>query len=148
VGGKWNTYVITARGPTITVELNGVKTVELQDSKFASGPVALQYGSTPAARSVPESHHQAAVAHKLRMDPGSIRTRVRSRMTIGCHSGVHCTRIRIHFEPEWIRIAREYRTTVGVILEVHCTQHPESILILERSRLRLRFSPTSRVARR
>ena len=47
VGGKWNTYVITARGPTITVELNGVKTVELQDSKFASGPVALQYGSTP-----------------------------------------------------------------------------------------------------
>jgi hypothetical protein len=47
VGGKWNTYVITARGSTITVELNGVKTVELQDSKFASGPVALQYGGMP-----------------------------------------------------------------------------------------------------
>jgi Domain of Unknown Function (DUF1080) len=47
VGGKWNTYVITARGANIMVELNGVKTVELQDSKFASGPVALQYGGTP-----------------------------------------------------------------------------------------------------
>jgi hypothetical protein len=47
VGGKWNTYLITARGSTITVELNGVKTVELQDSKFASGPVALQYGGSP-----------------------------------------------------------------------------------------------------
>jgi hypothetical protein len=47
VGGKWNTYVITARGSTITVELNGVKTVELQDSKFASGPIALQYGGMP-----------------------------------------------------------------------------------------------------
>jgi hypothetical protein len=46
-GGKWNTYVITARGSKITVELNGVKTVELEDSKFASGPIALQYGSTP-----------------------------------------------------------------------------------------------------
>ena len=46
-GGKWNTYLITARGSKITVELNGVKTVELQDSKFASGPVALQYGGTP-----------------------------------------------------------------------------------------------------
>jgi len=46
-GGKWNTYVITAQGSKITVELNGVKTVELQDSKFASGPIALQYGGTP-----------------------------------------------------------------------------------------------------
>jgi Domain of Unknown Function (DUF1080) len=44
-GGKWNTYLITAKGPTITVELNGQKTVELKDSKFASGPFTLQFGN-------------------------------------------------------------------------------------------------------
>ena len=46
-GGKWNTYLITAKGPTITVELNGQKTVELTDSKFASGPFTLQFGNGP-----------------------------------------------------------------------------------------------------
>jgi hypothetical protein len=46
-GGKWNTYLITARGSTITVELNGQKTVELNDSKFASGPFTLQFGNGP-----------------------------------------------------------------------------------------------------
>ena len=46
-GGKWNTFVITARGPHLVVELNGVKTVDLQDSKFASGPFALQFGNGP-----------------------------------------------------------------------------------------------------
>ena len=46
-GGKWNTYVITARGSNITVELNGQKTVELNDSKFASGPFTLQFGNGP-----------------------------------------------------------------------------------------------------
>jgi hypothetical protein len=46
-GGKWNTFLITAQGPRITVELNGQKTVELTDSKFASGPFTLQYGSGP-----------------------------------------------------------------------------------------------------
>ena len=44
-GGKWNTYLITARGSRITVELNGQKTVELNDSKFASGPFTLQFGN-------------------------------------------------------------------------------------------------------
>lgn len=43
-GGKWNTYEITARGTQLTVVLNGAKTVDVQDSKFASGPVALQWG--------------------------------------------------------------------------------------------------------
>ena len=43
-GGKWNTYEITARGPQLTVVLNGVKTVDVQDAKLASGPVALQWG--------------------------------------------------------------------------------------------------------
>ena len=42
--GKWNTYEITAKGSTITVLFNGQKTVELQDSEFARGPIALQFG--------------------------------------------------------------------------------------------------------
>lgn len=42
-GGQWNVYEITARGSHIVVVLNGVKTVDLQDSKFAKGPFALQY---------------------------------------------------------------------------------------------------------
>jgi hypothetical protein len=42
-GGKWNTYDITVKGSRITVMLNGVKTAEAEDSKLASGPVALQY---------------------------------------------------------------------------------------------------------
>ena len=43
-GGKWNTYEITARGPQLTLVLNGVKTVDVQNSKLASGPIALQWG--------------------------------------------------------------------------------------------------------
>jgi Domain of Unknown Function (DUF1080) len=46
-GGKWNTYVITAKGNRLIVELNGVQTVDVQDSKFASGPFALQFGNGP-----------------------------------------------------------------------------------------------------
>jgi hypothetical protein len=43
-GGKWNTYEITAQGPHFVVVLNGQKTVDAQDSKHASGAIALQYG--------------------------------------------------------------------------------------------------------
>jgi hypothetical protein len=46
-GGKWNTFLITAKGTNLVVELNGVKTVDVQDSKFASGPFALQFGNGP-----------------------------------------------------------------------------------------------------
>jgi hypothetical protein len=42
--GKWNVYEITAKGGTLTVVLNGKKTVEAQDSKHAKGPFALQHG--------------------------------------------------------------------------------------------------------
>ena len=35
---------ITAKGSQLTVLFNGVQTVDVQDSKFASGPIALQYG--------------------------------------------------------------------------------------------------------
>jgi hypothetical protein len=44
-GGRWNTYEITAKGPALTVKLNGVVTVTIQDTKHASGPFALQYGA-------------------------------------------------------------------------------------------------------
>jgi hypothetical protein len=43
-GSKWNTYEITAKGPRLTVVLNGVQTVDVQDTKFARGPIALQWG--------------------------------------------------------------------------------------------------------
>ena len=43
-GGKWNVYEITAKGPRLTLVLNGVKTVDVEDSKLTSGPVALQWG--------------------------------------------------------------------------------------------------------
>jgi hypothetical protein len=46
-GGKWNTYEITARGSHLTVVLNGVRTVNIRDSKFAQGPFALQFGNLP-----------------------------------------------------------------------------------------------------
>lgn len=42
-GGKWNTYDITAKGSHLTVVLNGVKTVDVENSKLTSGPVALQW---------------------------------------------------------------------------------------------------------
>jgi hypothetical protein len=44
-GGQWNTYEITAKGPQLTVILNGARTVDVQDSKHARGPIALQYGA-------------------------------------------------------------------------------------------------------
>jgi hypothetical protein len=46
-GGRWNTFLITAQGSRLVVELNGVQTVAINDSKFSAGPVALQYGSGP-----------------------------------------------------------------------------------------------------
>jgi hypothetical protein len=45
VGGQWNTYEIEARGPEVTVKLNGQQTVKMNNGKFASGPIALQYGA-------------------------------------------------------------------------------------------------------
>ena len=42
-GGKWNTYEITAKGQRLVLVLNGVTTVDVEDAKFASGPIALQW---------------------------------------------------------------------------------------------------------
>jgi hypothetical protein len=44
-GGKWNTIDITARGARLTVLINGERTVDVQDNKYARGPIALQYGA-------------------------------------------------------------------------------------------------------
>jgi Domain of Unknown Function (DUF1080) len=43
-GGQWNVMEVTAKGSRLTVVLNGTKTAEIDDSKLASGPVALQWG--------------------------------------------------------------------------------------------------------
>jgi hypothetical protein len=44
-GGQWNVYEITARGSKITATLNGERTVELDNKKFKSGVIALQYAA-------------------------------------------------------------------------------------------------------
>src|SRR5687767_14725556 len=44
-GGKWNSFDITARGTRLTVLLNGMKMVDMDDAKHARGPIALQYGA-------------------------------------------------------------------------------------------------------
>ena len=44
-GGKWNTFLITAKDTNLIVEMNGVQTVNIYDSKFASGPFTLQFGN-------------------------------------------------------------------------------------------------------
>jgi len=44
-GGKWNTIEITAKGPRMTVAVNGKAMVDVEDTKHARGPIALQYGA-------------------------------------------------------------------------------------------------------
>lgn len=46
-GGKWNTYEIHAKGPEITVKLNGVVTVSARDGKSPQGPIGIQYNGGP-----------------------------------------------------------------------------------------------------
>jgi len=43
-GNRWNTMEITAKGPRLTVRLNGMPMVDVQDMKHARGPIALQAG--------------------------------------------------------------------------------------------------------
>ena len=40
---QWNTYVITAKGPRLSVMLNGTLSASVENSKYAHGPIALQY---------------------------------------------------------------------------------------------------------
>ncbi len=44
-GGRWNTLEITAKGPRMTVRLNGTPMVDVEHTKYARGPIALQYGA-------------------------------------------------------------------------------------------------------
>ena len=44
-GGRWNTYAISARGPRLQVTLNGERTVDVDDNRHTTGPIALQYGA-------------------------------------------------------------------------------------------------------
>ncbi len=46
-GGRWNTYEIHAKGPEITVKLNGVVTVSARDSRFREGRLGIQYNGGP-----------------------------------------------------------------------------------------------------
>ena len=43
--GVWNTFVITAKGPRMTVTMNGAQAVDVNDTAFSAGPIALQYNS-------------------------------------------------------------------------------------------------------
>jgi 3-keto-disaccharide hydrolase len=44
-GDRWNKYEISARGRHLTVKLNDQTTVDVEDDRFAAGPIALQYGA-------------------------------------------------------------------------------------------------------
>ena len=44
-GGKWNTFEITAQKSHLVVTLNGTKTVDVENSAHARGPIGLQYGA-------------------------------------------------------------------------------------------------------
>lgn len=44
-GGRWNTFEITAKGPLVTVKMNGQQTVNITDRSFFHGPISLQYGA-------------------------------------------------------------------------------------------------------
>jgi Domain of Unknown Function (DUF1080) len=47
IPGQWNHYEITAEGDRLVVVLNGTKTLDVHDSKFASGRIRLQYQKYP-----------------------------------------------------------------------------------------------------
>jgi len=44
-GGQWNRLKITAAGTSLQVTLNGRAMVDTRDSRFSSGPIALQYAA-------------------------------------------------------------------------------------------------------
>jgi hypothetical protein len=45
-GGKWNTMEISAKVDRLSFVFNGIRTVDnVQDNKYADGPIALQYGT-------------------------------------------------------------------------------------------------------
>jgi hypothetical protein len=45
--GKWNTFEIHAKGPDITVKMNGVVTVHARDDRFPEGRIGIQWNGGP-----------------------------------------------------------------------------------------------------
>jgi 3-keto-disaccharide hydrolase len=43
--GRWSTYEITAKGPRITITLNGARTLDVETRKYGRGPIGLQYSA-------------------------------------------------------------------------------------------------------
>ena len=43
-GGQWNSYDIRLEGSRIVVTLNGLHMLDIEDTQFSDGPIALQYG--------------------------------------------------------------------------------------------------------
>lgn len=43
--GRWNTFDISAIGPRIVVKMNGEQSVDVSDTKYPAGPIALQYNA-------------------------------------------------------------------------------------------------------
>ena len=58
-GGRWNTMEITAKGPQMSVVLNGVRTAAGRDAKFASGRD--HYPVHPWPGEVPQAANPAAM---------------------------------------------------------------------------------------
>ena len=46
-GGRWNTYEIYAKGPEITVKMNGIVTVSAHDARYPEGRIGLQFNGGP-----------------------------------------------------------------------------------------------------
>ncbi len=44
-GGRWNNMQILAKGDELVVRFNGIQTVNIRNSQFPNGPIALQYGA-------------------------------------------------------------------------------------------------------
>ena len=42
-GGRWNPFVIRAEGPRLTVTLNGIEIVDVEDSTHSEGVIGLQF---------------------------------------------------------------------------------------------------------
>lgn len=45
LAGRWNAFLITAKGSRMTVDMNGERAVEVDNNAFPSGPIGLQYNS-------------------------------------------------------------------------------------------------------
>ena len=78
--GQWATIAITARGPKMSVTVNGAKTAEGEHTQFVRGPVTLQV-RRPGDRQVPAGPGSGTVGRGRR--PTRLRPRSRVLRT-GC----------------------------------------------------------------